>query len=203
MNPTLDESDLLEVVCCRGGSVRLGDVVLFLPPAYATPVVHRVIRLTPAGIITRGDNNDREDPWPLQPAQILGRVVVARRGAARRRIWGGRAGFCMARLARRRRALEGAISRPLHPLYHRLAASGVIYRLAPAWARPRLVVFTAGDERRALLLLRRRIVGQYDLAKRRWRIRRPFRLLIDPQFLAAEAGQDGTSPAVGPLASAM
>ena len=66
MNPTLREPEIMEIVPCGSRPLRVGDVVFFLPPGSDRPVVHRVVRVTPAGISTRGDNNSREDR--LSPA---------------------------------------------------------------------------------------------------------------------------------------
>ncbi|MBN1978387.1 MAG: hypothetical protein JW918_13400, partial [Anaerolineae bacterium] len=107
MNPTLHESDLLEIVPCggdfpsprvgeggRGGirSARVGDVIALAPPEADHLVVHRVVRVTPEGVCTRGDNNAGEDGWRLGPERVIGRVVAAWRGRRRRRIFGGWAG---------------------------------------------------------------------------------------------------------------
>ena len=202
MLPALADGDVLDVASNDRASPRIGDVVLFLPSGFASPVAHRVIRLAVSRIITRGDNNDREDPWPLRPADILGRVVAARRGAVRRRIRGGRAGLVEARAARRARGLAVAVRRMLHLPYRRFAAAGVIYRLSPSRVRPRLVVFGDGAGRRTCLMLGSRVVGRYDPFGRCWRVRRPYRLLIDPQLLAAAPSEDGVAAPPVPVAPA-
>lgn len=39
-------------------------------------ICHRIIRITPAGdIITKGDNNERADPWRTDSKDIIGKVV--------------------------------------------------------------------------------------------------------------------------------
>ena len=195
MNPTLQPSDLLEIEPGGGDSVLPGDVVLFLPPGYSQAVVHRVIRRTPAGIVTRGDNNDHDDPWPLQPADILGRVISSRRGVAQRPIQGGRSGLILAYLMHGLGVLDRVFSQLLHPFYHGLASSQVVYRLTSKWVRPRLVVFSAGDAHRVCLLLQHRVIGQYNSAERCWHIRRPFRLWLTPDFLAKPVELEGSFPA--------
>ena len=67
MNPTLREPEIMEIMPYDGRPVRVGDVVFFLPPEADQPVVHRIVRVTPAGISTLGDNNTREDAFLLQP----------------------------------------------------------------------------------------------------------------------------------------
>lgn len=59
--------------------LRAGDVITFRPPAGAGVdglVTHRIVRVTPDGILTRGDNETARDPWVLRPQQpTLPRVV--------------------------------------------------------------------------------------------------------------------------------
>ena len=70
MNPTLREPEIMEIMPYDGRPLRVGDVAFFLPPEADQPVVHRIVRVTPAGISTLGDNNTREDPFLLQPESI-------------------------------------------------------------------------------------------------------------------------------------
>jgi signal peptidase I len=50
--------------------VRVGDVLVFHPPADERLIVHRVVKVTPgeAGptIETKGDDNDVRDPWKAE-----------------------------------------------------------------------------------------------------------------------------------------
>jgi len=90
MNPVLREPDLLEVKPYDGRQINRGDVIYFLSPINKRGVVHRVIRISPEGIETRGDNNGQADPYLLKPGEVIGQVVRAQRGSHRRRIYGGR-----------------------------------------------------------------------------------------------------------------
>jgi hypothetical protein len=183
MSPTLDPSDLLEV---RPGGERfpqLGDVVLCVPPGGKRAVVHRVVRMGPDGIATRGDNNAVEDAWRLGEEDIAGRIVAAWRGERRRTIAGGRAGRRWARWVRATRSLDRMASGVLHPLVRTLERSRVLWNLLPAKARPQLVAFEAADGVRWRLVFRRREVGRFDREAGRWLICRPFRLLVDERML--------------------
>jgi hypothetical protein len=179
MNPTLHESDLLEIVSYGDGAAQVGDVIAVAPPGRDHLVVHRVVRVTVAGVCTRGDNNTDEDGWCLGPERVIGRVVAAWRGRRRRRIAGGWPGRLWAYALRWRRILGRAASALLRPAYHGLARTGVVRRLAPAFLQPRVVVFRAGEGQRLRLMLGRRVVGEYVPSWRKWRFRWPFRFLVD------------------------
>jgi len=196
MNPTLHESDLLEIVPYGDRVAKMGDVIAVAPPGGDYLVVHRVVRVTSEGVCTRGDNNAREDSWCLGSERVVGRVVAAWRGRRRRRILGGRAGRLWGCGGRGRRVLGRVVLGLLHPIYHGLARSGIVRRLAPASLKPRVVLFGTGERARLRLLLGRRIVGEYVPRWRKWHFWRPFRLLVDeadlpralPQALDSEGG---------------
>lgn len=61
------------------GDLRRGDVITFRPPASAGVdglVTHRIVRISPRGIVTRGDAEPTRDPWLLVPREpTLPRVV--------------------------------------------------------------------------------------------------------------------------------
>ena len=125
MNPTLCKLDCLEVVPYGGRKIRIGDVVLFQPPKWNHLIVHRVVRMTQAGIWTRGDNNTIVDPWTLQPEEIVGKVIYARHGKGRRIVIGGLAGFVVAAIRCLKRPFESKVSLFLQPIYHLILRCGV------------------------------------------------------------------------------
>jgi hypothetical protein len=186
MNPTLRAPEMMEIVPYDNRSLRVGDVVFFLPTQVDRPVVHRVARVTPEGISTLGDNNTQEDAFLLQPKDIKGRVVAVWRGPKRREIVGGVQGRLTSRWFRLRRVLDRGVSHLLHPFYHALSRRGSIAWLLPAPLRPRVVVFQTQGQDRFQLLLGQHIIGRYHEQKRQWQIQRPFRLFVDEQALQTQ-----------------
>ncbi len=185
MHPTFKAGDGLITIPCTGRPIRIGDVVIFKSPQDKAQIVHRVIKITPRGIKTRGDNNRLEDPWLLQPQDILGRVVEIQRGSRRLKTWNGLAGHQYAELQRTRRRL-----------LDRLAA------LWPRWLPRRLPIIRArhlkiaifkkpgGDEN--VLLLGRRAIGRRRDASTPWMIRSPYRFFISTATLAGIDRHDRT-----------
>lgn len=192
MNPTLREPEMMEIVPYDSRPLRVGDVAFFLSPEVDQPVVHRIVRVTPAGLSTRGDNNTQEDVFLLQPKDIKGQVVAVWRGRKRREIAGGLHGRLTSRWLRWRGVLDRGVSRLLHPLYHALSRGGMIASLLPAPLRPRVVVFQTQGRDRFLLLWGQHIVGRYDGQKRQWQIQRPFRLFVDERMLQRQQDEHRT-----------
>jgi SynChlorMet cassette protein ScmC len=190
MNPTLREPEMMEIMPYAGRPLRVGDMVFFLPPQNDQPVVHRIVRVTPAGISTLGDNNTREDTFLLQPKDIQGQVVAAWRGQKRRKIAGGLQGRWTSHQLRWRRVLDRGVSPLLHPLYYALSHWGLIARLLSVPFRPRVVVFQTQGRDQFQLLLGQRIIGRYDNRKRQWQIQRPFRLFVDERALPRQQDMD-------------
>lgn len=186
MNPTLRELDLLEVVPYDGRPVKPGDVVAAVPPGRETHIVHRVIRVRAEGMCTRGDNNPVEDSWRLQPSHIAGRVVAAWRGQRRWKVSGGVQGRLVARLAGARLKLDAISSRCLRPIYNAVAERGLLLKLVPSSFAPRVMRYRPNGHVRLRLQLHGRLIGEYDPRAGGWRIRRPFRLLIDKDTLPYE-----------------
>jgi hypothetical protein len=190
MNPTLREPEIMEIMPYDSRPLRVGDVAFFLPPEADQPVVHRVVRVTPAGISTLGDNNTQEDSLLLQPKSIKGQVVAAWRGQKRRKIAGGLQGRLISRWLCWRRILDRGVSPLLHPLYQALSHWKLIAWLVPAPFRPRVIVFHAKGRDQFQLLLGRRIIGRYDDHRHQWQIQRPFHLFVDGRALPRQQDRD-------------
>lgn len=190
MNPTLREPEVMEIMPYRDRPIHAGDVVFFLPPGGNKPVVHRVVRVTPAGISTRGDNNAREDAFLLPPENVQGRVVAAWRGQRRRTIAGGLRGQLTNRWFRWRGRLDHGASPFLHPIYQTLSFRGWCAWLLPAALRPRVVVFHSQGRDQLQLLLGQRLIGRYDNNRHQWRIQRPFHLFVDGRALPTKQDRD-------------
>jgi hypothetical protein len=183
MKPILGEQDLLQVRPYIERRIQAGDVIFCLPPGQKTPVVHRVVCVTPRGVRTRGENSNACDPWLLDPGHILGQVVAAWRGRQYRKIAGGWVGRLLARKNRWRRVLVRAVRPVLHPLYRGAGRRGLVSGLLPLHFSPRVAIFKIAGQVKLQLLVGRRVVGRYDGRRCQWNIQFPFRLFVDEAAL--------------------
>lgn len=183
MNPTFRAGDKLLVTPCGLRKIAVGDVVVFRPDGYEKTITHRVIRLDARGVVTRGDNNNRVDPYFLQQHEIMGRVTTARRGKETLKVINGRPGLYYARLRWLVKVSNHTVSRILHPLYHGLADSGMFKHVLSPWARLRVIKFTKPHGVEYQLFLGSHFVGRRSPGAANWQIRRPFRLFIDKSRL--------------------
>ncbi|MCX7886801.1 MAG: signal peptidase I [Verrucomicrobiae bacterium] len=193
MEPTLQTGDLLMVLPYDGRPVRAGDIVVFRPGGQKGVVVHRVSRVAGERVWTRGDNSGEEDPWVLEPAEIIGQVVSVRRGERTIAVSGGRVGQFVGFTMRLRLLFRLGVRRLLRPVYRLLCRSRRVRRLCGFIAPIRVVQFrrAGGDE--LVLFLGNRGIGCLRQGDDCWRIRAPFRLVVDEQKLPAPAKQDRPS----------
>jgi signal peptidase I len=82
MHPAIRDGEALHVQRCDPADLRVGEIVLARMERGLT--AHRIVRVRcdTAEIVTRGDNCPIPDP-PLDPGQIVGRVVRVERNRAR------------------------------------------------------------------------------------------------------------------------
>lgn len=205
MNPTLVSPDLLDVVPYGDATPAAGDVVCFLREATGQVVVHRIVRIAGARIVTQGDNNPEPDPDRLTGGNILGRVVGAQRREKRRAVTGGIAGravFRWRRIFARVRNAAGLILRTAGPAG---AITRSLARFLPAGLKPRIVYFTTWNYGTLRLYFGRSLAGDYDPARGNWKIRLPYRVLISPDKLPGidELKQLAPEPLPQPVTPAM
>jgi signal peptidase I len=183
MNPTLKAGDILRVVPYRDRPIRVGDVVVFRCPGKSHIIVHRVSAVGVNCFQTRGDANRRVDPWGLKPGDIIGQVVAAKRKTAVKLISGGILGRLTAAMLARLKKADQIGSMMLHPIYRRIAESGIFLRLSFLFPRVRVLSFRRPNGNELQLFMGNYMVGRYLPGTNRWRIIRPFRLFVDEEAL--------------------
>jgi hypothetical protein len=72
MYPTIRDGDAVEIAPCEAASLRPGNIILATTKRGLT--LHRIVRISSAGIVIRGDNALFSDA-PVAPEDILGRMV--------------------------------------------------------------------------------------------------------------------------------
>ncbi len=183
MSPALKATDIIHVLLCKGKQIRRGDVIVFSPPGSNDMVVHRVVSFSDQGLSTRGDNNNDIDTWSLSPDRIVGRVVQAQRENRRLTIYGGIRGLLYVSAIRFLYNFDSTISSFLHPVYHRLAETGLFRRWLPDKIDIRVLSFNRSDGMEFQLLMAGHVIGRLLPGKNEWFIRRPFRLFVNEASL--------------------
>jgi len=183
MYPTLSKRDLLETTPYQNKKPKVGDVILFLPPEEKNYFIHRIVNIGPKGFLTRGDNNSDIDAWALQEEDIYGRVIAAHQGERSRRIYAGLPGRLSGICCLARRKTNALIVKLLGPVYRWFCTGGILCRLIPVSLTTQVLKFQSDSIVSHRLLLGKRVIGTYDKSSLQWRIRRPYRVLVDESSL--------------------
>ncbi|MFQ6050671.1 MAG: signal peptidase I [Candidatus Hydrothermarchaeota archaeon] len=78
MIPVYYPGDLLIVKGANITTIKEGDIIVFRPPGFSIPIVHRVTKIYPDNTLrTRGDHNKQADPWKVKPDWIIGKVIIS------------------------------------------------------------------------------------------------------------------------------
>ncbi|MEX1177576.1 MAG: signal peptidase I [Nitriliruptor sp.] len=77
MEPTYQDGDF--VLTRRTSTYEAGDVVAFEAPDSMNSgfrVIHRIVEVTPKGLVTKGDNRGELDPWSVQDHDVTGEAIL-------------------------------------------------------------------------------------------------------------------------------
>jgi signal peptidase I len=176
MNPTLLEPMILETI--TADCYYRGDVVVFHDRKKKT-IVHRIVKLTETGYITRGDNNLTDDE-PIDYHDILGKVVAAFRGKKRYTISSNKHGYLLHRYLQIRKTLLHYSIKILSSCYHLLSGSGIFVNLLPKKYKPQIIQY---QNQQTHLVIGKILIGRYDVRRHHWVIFRPWRIFIDERKL--------------------
>lgn len=179
MRGTFVAGDGLVISVLNVATVRCGDVVVFADrngTAESRDVVHRVVRVCPEGLITRGDSNHFEDPVPVTAENLVGVVTQVRRGQRLIRVAGGWRGMWRARVQRVRGLTRRILGRLARRPYHALRVSGLVRRVWRPTVRVLVVRYDHGPV--AKVLVAGRSVASVNLTTGRFVCRKPYDLVL-------------------------
>lgn len=157
-----------------------GDVVVYADMhSYS---VHRVIGVTPQGLITRGDNNRLVDALPVTPEQIVGRVEAVHNQPHSRRVRGGVGGLIAAQIGWGVRAGQRMLRRILHKPYISVRQIPLVRRVLLRLFAPYLRRIRIQTESGVVIktTFRGRTVARYLPDHQYFECRKPFDLFLDP-----------------------
>lgn len=186
MATTFRAGDCLVVEPVALADIRVGNVLVYHQADSPEKVVHRVVALVPGGVITRGDNNDRNDIAVVFEEHIIGRVTGFSRDGRTRRVRGGWGGLLRARLSFQCRMLAWFVWRHVRKLvfplvrrpYRWLRQSGLVHYV---WRPPitKIKVEMEGGPLVKYVSRGRTVVMLAPEAGHYWFVR-PYDLIIPP-----------------------
>ncbi len=183
MYPTMKSGDayILKEISSIDEICR-GDVIVFPHPDEPINVVHRIIRIYPEGFQTRGDNNNRKDPYIVKKDDIIGVVGKVIRKNKRYTIHGGNAGLFIHRMAWARKYSRPYIVKPLKFLLNLLIRSKIFFIFGNFFSTSITKINRMGSEQ-FILSVNKKPVGKKESKESAWIISFPYSLFINPKKL--------------------
>jgi hypothetical protein len=186
MTGTFAHSDRLKIQKCSLKCLMPGDVIVFsqLNNSIKTDLVHRIMRRSMDSLVTRGDNNPKNDDEPVLEANLLGKVTHYERNGKAHRVWNGRLGMLRARFLHGKlnviRILKFLLKKP----YRTVKKWGVLQRL---W-QPEIETLHFETQEGPLVkyVHKGRTVACCWTASNRWWFKRPYDFILDPRIKKQE-----------------
>ena len=189
MNATLKPGDGLETYTYRDrAEIRVGDVIVYPHPFGTVDVVHRIIEIRRDGVITRGDNNNKIDPYTVGFDNIIGKVIAAKRKNRRIPVKGGKTGFYIHKLMLLRKYSMQYGFRPLGVVSNIIAASGIFNVFHPVF-NLRIIHINGDHQRQLILVTGNRAIGKLLEESGEWQIRFPYKYFINKSRLGKKPGE--------------
>ncbi len=186
MYPTLKPGDGIEIYPYKTPSeTRVGDVIVFPHPNGTVDVVHRIIKIRRDGVITRGDNNNKIDPYSVRFDDITGKVIAVKRRTRRITIKGAKAGFFIHKLMLFRKYARLCALGPIRFVSNRIAASGM-FNLFHSVLDLKIVQIKRNQEQQRILVSGNRAIGKQISGSGEWQIRFPYKLFVNKDRLLKE-----------------
>lgn len=183
MYPTLKPGDGIELCPYKtSAQIRVGDVIVCPHPKGTVDVVHRIIAIRHESVITRGDNNNKVDPYRVQFDDIKGKVVAAKRRSRRISIKGGNAGFFIHKLMLFRKHTWLYALGPFRFFSNRIAAFGV-FNMFHSLLDLKIVRIERNQEHQRILVSGNRAIGRQLADTGEWQIRFPYKLFVNKRRL--------------------
>jgi signal peptidase I len=181
MAGTFKTADCLKIEKTSIAALNPGDTIVFRlkKETEGKDLVHRIVLKTNERIITRGDNNPRNDEEPVTEENLIGKVTHYERNGKIRKVWNGRLGMMRARVLHGRLYIIRTAKFFLRKPYRMIKRSGIVAKL---W-RPEIetIHFETQDGPLVKYVHVGRTVASCWLDSNRWWFRRPYDFVIDPK----------------------
>jgi len=130
-------------------------------------------------IITRGDNNPKNDAERVTEENLIGKVTHYERNGKVRKVWNGRLGMMRARVLHGRLHIIRAAKHLLRKPYRMLKKTGIVAKL---W-RPEIEIihFQTQDGPLVKYVNKGRTVASCWTESNRWWFKRPYDFVIRPK----------------------
>ena len=180
MYPTLKSGDGLVLYTYTSfDEVKIGDIIIYPHTEKPFDVVHRIIKIEPDGVITRGDNNNKIDPYLVKYEDIIGKVLSAKREFRSIQMLSGKRGYYFHRLLIIKKFTLPYITRPMSFVSNQLTKFK-IFNFCHSLFNIEVVHVSRGDNHTYILRHNNKPIGSKSLeTDNQWKIKFPYKLFIN------------------------
>ena len=179
MYPTLRPGDGLDLYNYKNtAEIRVGDVIVYPHPDKPVDVVHRIIKIKPEGVTTRGDNNNKIDPYVVGYDDIAGKVIAAKRKTRLIHIKAGKTGFRIHKIMLFRKYFMLYGLAPLRFVSNIIAESKIL-NIFNFLFKTRVIYVKRNNQSAAILVAGKKAIGKQLVESGEWQIRFPYKYFID------------------------
>lgn len=188
MKPTLQTYDIIQFSPSEAANIRIGDIVaLHFSDNPEKKIIHRVISIRKDRVRTQGDNCAMPDPW-IDRDQILGRVTRISRNGIEYPVNRGPHQFMSVIYFRTRNWAFSEASLILKYPYERIASSHILSKYTTKFFLHSVRQIRPNFPRELHIQVGHVVIAHYREGMPGWKIRPPFRILIDeskmPNFMS-------------------
>ena len=183
MKPTIISGDGLELYKYKDNSeIRVGDIITYQHPNKSTDVVHRIIKVEKSGVITRGDNNNKIDPYLVRYENIEGKIIAVKRGSKLISKTNGELGYFIHRLLIIILFSKHFLFKYPRIISDKIYESKLLNFLNPLF-KTKVIKLNNKDRQNYLLLYKSRVIGKKKQKDKKWWIKFPYKYFIDEDQL--------------------
>lgn len=184
MYPTLRSIDnIITEKYKKRNEIRIGDVIVYPHPDKTFDVVHRIVEIKDDGVITRGDNNNKIDPYVVKFEDIKGKIIAITRGKKSIAIAGGGPGYIIHRIMLIRKYTVFCFKFPISKLSAIITDSGIFNFLDPLFKVKIVYVRGKNGGSKEILKFRNRAIGKRCEQNNEWFIKFPYKFFIKKERL--------------------
>lgn len=182
MNPLFITGDILYIVPYTETEISESDIIVFRSPVDSTLITHRVVSIGPDGVKTRGDNSEDVDSWKLSPNDIIGKVILIQGNNSRLwKIYGGSGSKTYLNIIRSYNYFKRRAISLLSPVYHSLSNKAIYPLEGKKSSFLKQIIINRADGVEKQILLGKYLIGRLRPKCTKWEIKKPFRILINPE----------------------
>lgn len=183
MFPTLKSGDgLIISEYTDSTDIKIGDVIVYPHPHKSVDVVHRVIKIKCNCAMTRGDNNNKIDPYIVKFKDITGKVTWYKRGSSEKKMLNGYLGYLRHKYLIAQKAIKPTYKKLPKKYYTVLCKIELLRSLHPLF-NLKVITIIKNGEKQYYLMHKKKTIGEKNANNSKWSIIFPYGLFIDTEKL--------------------